>query len=153
MWFASYLFMNVSWKWVHRIQRKPFICHYFTPEGGVLGSESLHKVCKNTAGAWWKTTGVSLSCSPQHFTSQKTLLELCATVKETSPSLIEMDFQEYSSADGLFSGGEARSDKRAPSEAQTDASRLLQSRSGANCLFRGRNHSQKQLIGSVCAGM
>lgn len=78
-------------------------------EGGV--SESLHEVCKNTAG------------EKRHFTSQKTLLELRATVKETSPPLIEMDFQEYSSAEGLFSEGDAYSDKTARSD---DTSQLQQ---------------------------
>lgn len=59
-----------------------------------------------------------LSCSPQHFKSPKTLLELCTTVKEMSPSLIEMDFfpavlfpHTYRSADSLFSCGDAGSDK------------------------------------------
>lgn len=52
-----------------------------------------------------------LRCSPQHFKSQKASLGVCTTVKETSPSLIEIDFffllllfpHKHSSADGLFS--------------------------------------------------
>lgn len=76
-----------------REQRKPhFICHHFKPTGG---SQQLH--CSFLWRAkWWKHSWslvrtAAVESVPQHFTSQKTLLEYRTTLNEISPFLIEMD--------------------------------------------------------------
>ena len=114
-------------------KEKPnFICHRFKNLKGRKSASALLSFSRQSGGkkknhSWSRPrngSSQSQSRSPQHFKSQKTLSALCTTVKEMSPSLIEMDFffffppllLYYRSADGLFS----HCDKRAQSRAQRD---------------------------------
>lgn len=109
-------------------KEKPnFVCRRFKNLKGRKSASaplsfSGHKWGKNTAGVGREN---SLSCSPQHFKSQKALSKLCTTTVRRNVSFFDWNGifffpfflpLYYRSADGLF----PHCDKRAQSRAQGD---------------------------------